>query len=93
MSIKEQVMKEIDKWLEEEDKKRDERLDKQARGYLRIIKSTEEKLEGKGTLTYDIECYIHKMRRYVNKWKWLPWSYRRMLRAEFVDVDGLVLGH
>ena len=85
MSIREQVMREIDDWLKEEDGKRDKRLDKQTRKYLEIIKNTETKMEEKETLIYDVECYIHEMRRYVNKWKWLPHSYQRMLKSEFIE--------
>lgn len=84
-NYREQIMKEIDKWLENEDKKRDKRLDKQARGYLSIIKNTDKKMKRKGTLTDDVKWKIHKMREYVNTWKWLPWSYQGMLRLEFIE--------
>ena len=76
-----QMAKEADEWIEEEDKKRKKRLKRQARKYIETIDRVEKALiKYKLLAPPSLRKHPNRMKEYVDKYKWLPPSYRKMLR-------------
>jgi alanyl-tRNA synthetase len=75
-----QTMQEIDIWLQQADLERDKKLNKQRDEAIKKIEATEKNLLDHHWLNLGNEKKIEKIKEYVMTYKWLPNSYRGMLR-------------
>jgi hypothetical protein len=79
--LRDQVMQEIDVWLEQQDAKRDAKLNKQRDRALERIKIVwAAVVKRRQDDLYGVRDIVAQITRYVTVYKWLPCSYRIMLR-------------
>jgi len=88
-SLRQRTMRELEEWHERRDKTRERQMAKLREKNLTKIRGYRKKLLAMPYARFRVKKlrYLDKMEAYVERWAWLPWSYRNMLGVWFERGD------